>query len=268
MKNTIKVSVFILLFLLASYAIPASAATTFHFGAAERQLSSTTETVAAGYYDATTLHAVDNDLARGNIKKDINIFGIVGTYEGTTGNSCGLPKTGQQPGLPDGIPWRAGDDASYANPEAGGPDVGYPRRTGSWANYNTARFTTAEPVAGQVVVTDNATGLMWVSNGTSTGCYSGGTRTWAQAISFAEGLTFAGYSDWRLPNIRELQSIVDYGRTNPPINPTYFPNTASYYWSSTTSTYSTDVAWLGGGFTVSLEKGYMNGYVRPVRGNQ
>ena len=225
-------------------------------------MSSATTEVAAGYYSATALHAVDNDLARGNIKKDINIFGIVGT-------SYGLPKTGQQPGLPSGTPWCAGDDCSYASPEAS--DIGYPRGKLTWANYNATRFTTAEPVAGQVVVTDNATGLMWVSNGTSAGCYNGGTRTCYDAIDFAEGLTFAGYDDWRLPNIVELQSIVDYGRTNPTINPTYFPNTqtSSKYWSSTR--YEINSAWAVDFKYGDVYGGIVTGSqlrLRPVRGNQ
>jgi len=49
---------------------------------ATRTLSAASETVEAGYYAATTLSAVDSDLAAGNIKKDVSIFGVVGTLEG------------------------------------------------------------------------------------------------------------------------------------------------------------------------------------------
>ena len=254
-------------FLLISCAVPANA-TTLHFGAAERQLSSATDEVSGGYYNTATLHAVDADIAEGNIKNTVNIFGITGTYESAGGGTNhGLSKTGQQPGLPSGTPFAAGDDASYADPAAN--DVGYPRGAGSWANYNATRFTTAEPVAGQVVVTDNATGLMWVYNANGAGCFSGGTKTWTQAITSAESLTFAGYSDWRLPNINELISIVDYGRYNPAITPNYFRNTkAAYYWSSTTYTSNSGFAWY-----IEFYNGYASGvtkansyYVRPVRG--
>ncbi|MCP4754497.1 MAG: DUF1566 domain-containing protein, partial [Proteobacteria bacterium] len=52
-------------------------------------------------------------------------------------------------------------------------------------------------------------------------------------------LTLSGKSDWRLPNIKELQSIVDYSKLKPAIDVTYFPNihTSSNddYWSSTTN---------------------------------
>jgi len=255
-------------FCLLSYAVPADAAT-YYFGGAKKQLSTATSEVAAGYYDTTDLTAVATQLAAGNIKNTVNIFGIVGTYEGAGGTNYGIPKTGQQPGLPSGTPFRTGDDCSYASPEAS--DVGYPRGKGNWANYNATRFTTAEPVPGEVVVTDNATGLMWVSNGNSAGCNNGGTKIWTDAIDFAEGLTFAGHSDWRLPNINELVTIVNRGTYNPAIYTTYFSNTQfSNYWSSTTYAVNTDSVWV-----VYFGNGYLNlfgkssgVYVRPVRGGQ
>jgi hypothetical protein len=250
MKSVIKVSVFILLLLLASYAVPADAATTYHFGAAERQLRSTTTEVLDGAYCATDLRTVDPSLEAGNIKKDVHIFGVVGTYEGAGGTSYGLPKTGQQPGLPDGTPFHAGDDCSYATPESG-LDVGYPRGTGSWANYNAARFTTSEPVAGQFVVTDNATGLMWEQKtaGGSGGLHDmNNSYTWADAFdTFIVGVNaenFAGHNDWRLPNCFELESILDLGRYFPSINPIFVNTQSDNYWSSTTRASSTDDAWL------------------------
>ncbi|OFX19127.1 MAG: hypothetical protein A2041_15255, partial [Bacteroidetes bacterium GWA2_31_9b] len=69
-------------------------------------------------------------------------------------------------------------------------------------------------------VTDNATGLMWqkADDGTS--------RDWQGALEYAENLTLVGYTDWRLPNIKELQSIVDYSRcpsvtNSPAIDPVF-----------------------------------------------
>jgi len=75
-----------------------------------------------------------------------------------------------------------------------------------------------------------------------------GALDWEGAISFCEDLKFAGYTDWRLPNIKELQSIVDYTRSpdatgtaaiDPAFNSTEITNEGGeidypYYWSSTT----------------------------------
>jgi hypothetical protein len=56
-------------------------------------------------------------------------------------------------------------------------------------------------------ITDKATGLTWTKDD------SGKGLDWPSALKYAEGLKLAGYSDWRLPNAKELQSIVDYTRS-------------------------------------------------------
>lgn len=123
-------------------------------------------------------------------------------------------------------------------------------------------------------VTDNTTGLMWqqCSAGQSgAGCTTGtaATYTWEAAISYCEGLSLGGFTDWRLPNVKELKSIADMTTFNPAINATYFPNTiSSDYWSSTTYAGSTTDAWL-----VTFDFGFTSDdikastyYVRCVRG--
>ncbi|MBZ0185405.1 MAG: DUF1566 domain-containing protein, partial [Candidatus Obscuribacterales bacterium] len=87
-------------------------------------------------------------------------------------------------------------------------------------------------------ISDRATDLMWTKSDTSS------PMNWQQALDYAERLKYAGYSDWRLPNIKELQSIVDYRRTpdaqqvsarGPAIDPIFkVTKEESWCWSSTT----------------------------------
>ena len=88
-------------------------------------------------------------------------------------------------------------------------------------------------------VTHNKTGLMWMRcelgqtlDGTTCGG-SGQNYTWQSALQAADSYTFAGYSDWRLPNKNELASIVEQACYSPAINTLVFPNaTSSDVWSS------------------------------------
>ncbi|MBU3914429.1 DUF1566 domain-containing protein [bacterium] len=114
---------------------------------------------------------------------------------------------------------------------------------------------------GNGTISDNITSLMWQKEDTDS------TYTWEAALTYCEGLTLGSQSDWRLPNIRELESIVDETVYNPSINSTYFPNTNSWeYWSSTTHA-DTLVAW-GVNFVNGSVDDYENAYVRCVRGGQ
>ena len=256
----------VFIFLIGNTAL---AGNTYFFGGGKRTLSAATDEVKAGNYDKTTLSSMDADLSPPNIKYGVNIFGITGTFENSP--FYGLPKTCQQPGLPSGTPFATGDDAYYADPAAN--DIGYPRGKGAWAAYNTGRFTDN----GDGTVTDNATGLMWLKDPASV--FTGGACNWATAISSCESLSFAGYDDWRLPNIRELLSIVDYGRYNgdpqgdvAAVDKTYFSGySAVGYYSSTTAPNGTTNCWyvdlpLGRVICNAAKGGSM--YVTAVRGGQ
>ena len=107
---------------------------------------------------------------------------------------------------------------------------------------------------GNGTVTDHVTGLMWkqCSEGlstTSTPCDTGSasTYTWSNALAQAQTVNstgFATYSDWRLPNIKELKSLTEKACYNPAINTTYFPATpSSVFWSASPSASSSDYAW-------------------------
>ena len=148
-----------------------------------------------------------------------------------------------------------------------------------------------------VMVKDNATGLIWEvkrnmdgvshyedpndadntytwydsnpdSNGGQVGA-SGNDMNTEAFIRAMNRLHFGGFSDWRLPTIKELAYLADSGRSNPSINVTYFPNTASsWYWSSSTSANYPYHAW-GVGFRNGYDSynyKYFYGYVRAVRG--
>ncbi|KPJ56653.1 hypothetical protein AMJ49_04285, partial [Parcubacteria bacterium DG_74_2] len=82
-------------------------------------------------------------------------------------------------------------------------------------------------------ITDNCTGLMWIKHGLGLGANNGTTTTWDNAIDFCNNLDFAGYTDWRLPNYKELFSIVDFGTQSAPvINKNYFGVKPDRYWTS------------------------------------
>jgi hypothetical protein len=141
-----------------------------------------------------------------------------------------------------------------------------------------SRYSISEPVSGEFVVTDLATGLMWKrcsegqSGATCTGTVS--TQDWTTALTLANNATHAGFSDWRLPNAEELLSLVETGCASPAINAVVFPATASVfaYWSSTTFAPSSGSAWH-----VEFNRGELatlvgpksnNLHVRLVRGGQ
>ena len=92
---------------------------------------------------------------------------------------------------------------------------------------------------GNGTITDNLTNLMWEK------IPSNSTYTWEQGLTYAENLTLGNMSDWRMPNIKELQSICDVGFMNPAINTVYFNISGTKkYWSSTTLPNQTTKAWF------------------------
>ena len=118
-------------------------------------------------------------------------------------------------------------------------------------------------------VTDNLTGLMWIRTPDST------LRTWANALAYANGLSLCGYDDWRLPNVNELESLINAEQANTATwlnNPTQgFSNVqANDYWSSTTYAYNTTNGWNVGMLDGSVYGGFktFTYYVWPVRAGQ
>ena len=133
---------------------------------------------------------------------------------------------------------------------------------------------------GDVTVTDDATGLMWAQN--DSGIDETGGLNWEEALALVEtqnAAEYLGYGDWRLPNVKELQSIVDYTRSpattgsaaiDPLFGATAITNEAgeadfAFYWSGTTHANS-----MGGesGAYVAFGRslGYMNSSWVDVHG--
>lgn len=114
-------------------------------------------------------------------------------------------------------------------------------------------------------VKDNNTSLMWQQQD------DGLVRTWSDANTYCENLTLGGYADWRLPTEKELISIMDYGRYNPSIDLTVFPDTkSSIYWSSTINANNEEAAWTAF-FNFGYDDNYYSklytNFVRCVRGS-
>lgn len=112
-------------------------------------------------------------------------------------------------------------------------------------------------------VTDNRTGLVWQkSEGLS-------AATWEEALVYAKELSFAGHNDWRLPNVKELESLSTPYAVRPTIDADFFPATPSaLYWTSTSLANHAEKSW-----TVSFSLGVVSYnvktdklHVRLVRG--
>lgn len=107
------------------------------------------------------------------------------------------------------------------------------------------RYIQSEPEAGKFVFTDPATSLMWAGEDAST------TQDWLHALKFCEESTFGGYTDWRLPNLNELASIIDVGRSNPATRLNAM--TSNVYWSGTPASLYSNRAW-----TIHFSTGQIN----------
>ena len=139
-------------------------------------------------------------------------------------------------------------------------------------NSNLVRCVTGTAISGWYftntvdVVVDRYTGLTWQRSDNAS------EDTWENAITYCEGLTLDTQTDWRLPDIKELQSIMDdTAVAAPTINATFFTDTNSAgYWSSTTDTNTPANAWTTdfntGEMGNAVKTGSLN--IRCVRGGQ
>ena len=166
---------------------------------------------------------------------------------------------------PPSLIWKTGQTTSYATGDDGDIQAGV-----AWPE---PRFTDN----GDGTITDNLTGLIWLKDGN---CF--GTMNWQSALDTVANFNYnpgnyncngylANYTDWRLPNRKELHSLTDFSKYDlslPQNNP--FTNLQYPYWSSTTEAFYKYYAWaIGmydggiGGFSKSVDTWY---HVLPVRG--
>ncbi len=169
---------------------------------------------------------------------------------------AGVPQTGQT------ISYAAGDDGDLQMGVAWDPST---------------RFQAGSTGA----VTDTLTGLVWLQNANCTTFYSGdpastNSRNWSNALKAANSLAsgYCGLSDgssagdWRLPNRKELESLLDmseYSRALPAGHP--FTGVMIDYWSSTTYVLDTSYAWTLGTYEGIVETSpkWWSLFVWPVR---
>jgi hypothetical protein len=263
-------------------------------------------TILDGLYSGSkTCTATDSDLVSGNIRSGVDVFGVVGApnvVDTTSGDAAAADVLVGKTCWVDGgevtgtaypaQPLKTGQTTSYGTGSDGDLEKGQPPGVGMPRSFTDN---------GDGTITDNNTGLMWEKKDDSGGIHDkDDTYTWGMTSSpytmngtmvstFLATLNasggFAGYTDWRVPNINELQGIVNYQVFDPSAYDA-FHNAAgcagctdvtaetcsctrsSGYWSSTTGRYHESYAWyvyFRDGTVYGDSKSY-GGSVRAVRG--
>ncbi len=237
----------------------------------------TNQSIDDGYHEGSVIKGDDN-LISSNIKKDITIFGVNGD-QNVVDTSSGDAVA--EDILKEKTAWVDGNEVVGTRAPAPVPKTGEGGSSGvDWPN---PRFDDH----GDGTVTDNLTGLRWLKDA---GCL--GLKSWDDAQTAIGDLnggtdfscvdyTPGAYSDWRLPTMKELQSLVHYGTYTPAISNTNgtgkWTNGDAFlnikfegapYWSATTTAKSNDNAWyvhFNFGVIGSFPKGTTL-YVWSVRG--
>jgi len=127
-------------------------------------------------------------------------------------------------------------------------------------------------------ITDTLTGLMWTKDANAPGpdgCVPHSAKIWQEAIDHVKCLnnsSFLGFNDWRLPNVRELRSLIHYGHSSPSVwlkqqDQGFINVQAAYYWSSSSFVLFLKNAWAvglwSGGVEVQPKSDSL--YIWPVR---
>ncbi len=236
--------------------------------------TTTSQTIAAGYHNGSGYVGGDPDLVATNIALGVDLFGVVGTLTGNT-YEAGVPKTGQtncwdSNGTP--VPCSGtGQDGEYQM----GVELPTPRFVDN----------------GDGTVTDNLTGLTWLKDAACMGQMHWGddaneTFDMINRLNGGEDFSCNDYmpstfDDWRLPNVREMYSLIHYGFYDPAVSNTSgtgkwsegdpFTGVGSHkYWTSTTRVGYTHHVWIVYLYIGDVEDAdkFYTYYMWPVRGGQ
>lgn len=207
-----------------------------------------TSTTIAGNSDVYVFTIIFSAVTFGTNGQDKpNPIGKLFPVRGTTTTPALVPQTGQTATLP--YPATIGSDGDLQEGAA-------------WPS---PRFTTGSGIESNCI-TDKLTGLTWIRNPSTIN--SGTKLTWSSALNIADGGTWCGYSDWRMPNINEFRSLLNYAYNNssgwlmygsgdsttPNCDGACFINISSdRYWTSTTDPSDTSNA-----LCLDIQGGYSN----------
>ncbi|MEE9310433.1 MAG: DUF1566 domain-containing protein [Cocleimonas sp.] len=166
------------------------------------------------------------------------------------------------------FPWLSFAQCNTAMPEST-PSSDFTYLTGGMVTHNPTGLTWSRCLYGQTLH-DNGTANIFTDDTCTNTPFS---RNWRQALDIAESSEFGGHTDWRVPNLKELKSIVEYQCSSPALNTEVFPDgSSSVVWtSSPVVNYSTaSYAWFvdfDGGFDSWNYRNYSK-RVRLVRSGQ
>lgn len=236
------------------------------------------------YIDSKTCTASDGDLTAANVVSGVNVFGVTGsalpaqrlvTGQHSCFDSAGsvivCSGTGQDGALQMGLAVSYTDNGNGTITDNRTGLVWEKQSRDSSIHHRDTTYTWDNAFKKVQVLNGNATGCIGVGNPDAC-CTGAGTGSCS---------AFAGHTDWRLPNVKELESLVKYGVGNPAIDPAFNTGcvasctvttcscTASdYYWSATTYVNFPANAWFvnfSEGSVVADNK-TLNRRVRAVRG--
>ena len=216
--------------------------------------TTTHQTIPAGYHDGNGYVAGDDQLVSANIRAGVSLFGVPGdtmVVNTSSGNALAGDILWGRIAWVDGaqvygrrypvVTAQTGQTNTYGTGDDGDLQTGV-----HWVT--STRFITT-PLG---TVTDTLTGLVWLQDA---GCL--GEENWSTAlaniVSLNAGTDFGCHnyppglhSDWRLPNLRELHGLLDYGRSSPalPSDHPFVSPLVKAYWTSTTRVDADTTAWL------------------------